>query len=81
MKKSSICIPIFSVFLATLTNYTIAEDSLSNNTLADIEQIVVTGTYAPVAKSLLASTITVIDRQQIEHLQKSSLLDVLRSFQ
>jgi len=79
MKKSSICIPIFSVFLATLTNYTIAEDSLSNNTLADIEQIVVTGTYAPVAKSLLASTITVIDRQQIEQLQKSSLLDVLRT--
>lgn len=44
-----------------------------------VEQVVVTGALVPVARANLPSTITVIDRIQIERLQKKSVLDILRT--
>lgn len=43
------------------------------------EQVVVTGSYSPIERSRLSSTMTVVDREEIKRLQKTSVLDVLRT--
>jgi outer membrane cobalamin receptor len=46
---------------------------------AEIETVVITGTYTPQKISSLSSPIFVIDRRKLEELQKASVTDVLRT--
>ncbi len=43
------------------------------------EQLIVTGTYSPLAVEQLSSTVTVVDRPMIEQLNKTNLADLLQS--